>query len=364
MAQGSLPTAEDVRRAAARLASAPAPAQCVLTPLLSSPALDEACEGARVWVKAECLQRGGSFKYRGALHALLRLREAGRDGRGVVAFSSGNHAAALARAGADLGVNVKVVMPDDAPAAKVEAARRAGAHLVFYSRSRGESREELGAEIARVEGRELVKPFDDPEVIAGQGTCGLEIARQLKESFPGGTVPGRVVAVVPASGGGLVAGVSLALREAFGEEGVDVWCAEPRGLDDHARSLAVPGREARLANPDGAEGAKTTLCDALMAPQPGEITWQVNRATLAGGLAVSDDEALDAVGAALAHLKLVLEPGGAAALAAAMGPESRKRMLGSSHAPVAALVVVASGGNIDPAVLALALDRLQRGRSS
>ena len=331
-------------------------AWCVETPLLSSPVLDTLC-GCRVFVKAECLQRSGSFKYRGALNALLKIKEQGLADRGVVAFSSGNHAAAVARAASDLGIDAKVVMPDDAPRVKVQAASDAGATIVTYSRSKGESRESVGGRIAREEGRTLVKPFDDCHVIAGQGTCGVEIACQLLDSVFRGNDGGRAVVLIPTSGGGLAAGISVALKASWTfcpstKWSCDVWCVEPHGLDDHARSLAADGRAERLSNPEGAEGARVSLCDALMAPQPGKITWDINRHTLKGGVTVSDDEVLGAMRLALTHLKLVLEPGGASALGAILNAETRARVFGES--PPAAVVVVASGGNVDPDLLALA----------
>ncbi len=324
----ALPTIDDVRAAAKRLAG-----QAVETPLLRSDALDMAL-GARVLIKAEPLQRTGSFKFRGAYHCISRIGPAAREG-GVVAYSSGNHAQAVAAAARLLGVPAAIVMPRDAPAIKIAGTRRHGAEVILYDRAR-ESREEIAAEIVRVRGSALVKPFDDPDVIAGQGTAGLEIVAQCRAL---GCTPDLVV--VPASGGGLTAGIALAIADAFPETAI--YTVEPEGFDDHVRSLAA-GRRLRVADP-----ARTTLADALMVPEPGALTFAINKALVRGGVAVSDDAMLDAMAAAFTHLKIVAEPGGAVALAAVLN--------GIVDVADKTVVAVVSGGNVDPAVFRMALER-------
>ena len=319
------PVFADVVDAAERLAGL-----AVETPLLRSDALDAAC-GGRVWVKAESLQRTGSFKFRGAYNRISRLSE-GQRGAGVVAFSSGNHAQGVAEAGRRVGCPAVIVMPADAPSVKVEATRALGAEVVFYDRFT-ESREAIAAELARARGAVLVPSFDDPYIIAGQGTAGLEAARQLAAIGQ----PADVLAC-PVSGGGLIAGIALAVERL--SPSTRIVAVEPEGFDDHARSLAA-GR--RVANAAGAR----SLSDALLAPTPGELTWSVNGRRLSGGVAVSDAEALDAMRFAFRHLKLVLEPGGAVALAAALN--GRLDLAGG------VALVVASGGNVDPDLYARAV---------
>jgi threonine dehydratase len=300
------------------------------TPLLESPLLN-ARLGGRLLVKAEPLQRTGSFKFRGAFNRISRL-DGDERRRGVVAFSSGNHAQGVAAAAALVGAPAVIVMPSDAPAIKVANTRAYGAEVVSYDRLR-EDREEIGRRICAERGSILVPPYDDPHVIAGQGTVGLEIAEQAREMGV------RLDAVAAcASGGGLVAGVALALERE--SPGTEVHVCEPAGFDDHARSLAA-GR--RIANAPGA----SSICDALLAAMPGEITFPVNARLLRGGIAVGDDEVLAAIGVAFRDLKLVVEPGGAVALAAAL----------TGRLPVAGrcVAVVCSGGNVDPATFARAL---------
>ncbi len=319
------PVFADVEDAALRLRGL-----AVETPLLRADALDAAC-GARVWVKAEPLQRTGSFKFRGAYNRLSRL--SGEQRRmGVVAFSSGNHAQGVAEAARLVGCPALIVMPSDAPRVKVEATRGLGAEVVFYDRFT-ESREAISARLADERGAVLVPSFDDPHIMAGQGTAGLEAARQLEAAGARADL-----AYMCVSGGGLVAGVALAL-EALSPS-TAVWAAEPAGFDDHARSLAA-GRRVR------AEPGARSICDALLSPQPGELTWAVNGRLLKGGAVVSDDEALAAMAFAFRHLKLVVEPGGAVALAAALQrrPEAQGRTV----------LVVASGGNVDPELFAQAV---------
>jgi threonine dehydratase len=319
------PTYADIADAATRLAGL-----AVETPLLCAAALDDAC-GGHVLVKAECLQRTGSFKFRGAYNRISRLTAEER-GRGVVAFSSGNHAQGVAAAARLVGCPAVIVMPADAPATKIEATRGFGAEVVTYDRY-SQSREAIAAALAAERGAIVVPPFDDPLVIAGQGTVGLEAAGQLQAA-------GSIADVVlcPASGGGLIAGVSLAFERL--SPATRAYVVEPAGFDDHARSLAAGQR---VSNPPGAH----TLCDALMAPEPGEITFAVNRRTLTGGLAVTDDETLAAMAFAFRHLKIVLEPGGATALASLLS--GRLPLKGRTA------LVVASGGNVDPAVFARAI---------
>ncbi len=316
---------DDVLDAAARLRG-----HAVETPLLASPVLDAAA-GGRVWVKAEPLQRTGSFKFRGAYNRLSRLSQAERKA-GVVAFSSGNHAQGVAAAAAMVGCPAVIVMPSDAPAIKVDATLAHGAQVVFYDRFT-QSREAIGAAIAAERGAVLVPSFDDAHVIAGQGTVGLEVARQLQ-----GLGVAADLLACPVSGGGLIAGVALAF-EALSPF-TRLYSVEPEGFDDHARSLRAGARVA------GEPGARS-LCDALLAPAPGGLTFAINGPRLAGGLVVSDAEALSAMAFAFRHLKLVVEPGGAVALAALL---SHKLALGGRTA-----VVVASGGNVDPDLYARAI---------
>ena len=314
-----------MRAAATRLAG-----RVVATPLLESVLLN-ARLGGRLLVKAETLQRTGSFKFRGALNALLQLAPE-QHRAGVVAFSSGNHAQGVAAAAQQLGIPALIVMPADAPAIKVANTRGYGAEVVLYDRYR-ESREEISNRIAAERGASLLPPYDDARVIAGQGTAGLEIAAQAK------ALGARLDAlVVPVSGGGLIAGCALALAAESPE--TKVYAAEPAGLDDLRRSLAA-GR--RLAN----EPAARSICDALLAPMPGEITFQIHRRLLAGGLAVSDDDVLAAIATAFAELKLVVEPGGAAALAAVLS--------GKLDIAGKTIAVIASGGNVDREVFLRAI---------
>lgn len=314
-----------IRAAAARAARYPGGA-IRLTPLLSDPALDRLA-GRRVLVKAECLQHTGSFKARGGWAAVSAL-PAGT--RGVLAVSSGNHAQGVARAAALHGLPCAVVMPADAPRAKREATAAWGADVIPYDRAR-EDREALAARLAADRGLALVPPFDHPEVVAGQGTTGLEIAAQAAEA--GVT---RADVLVCTGGGGLAAGIALAL--AAEAPALRVRTVEPEGFDDAARSL-LAGQ--RLSNPPGA----ATLCDAIMTPAPGRLTFPVLRRLAGPGLAVTDAEALRAMALAFRHLRIVLEPGGAVSLAAALF----RPMTGE------AVICVASGGNVDPEVFARAL---------
>ena len=317
-----LPGFADVREAAARLAG-----HARRTPLLAATPLDERT-GGRILLKLETLQHTGSFKFRGAYNRLARLDPAQRAA-GVVAFSSGNHAQGVAAAARLLGIRATIVMPADAPRVKLRNTLALGAEVVEYDRL-GESREAIAARLAHERGAVVVPSFDDPDIIAGQGTVGLELAEQAAEL---GVVLDDVV--VCTSGGGLVAGTALAL-EAL-SPATRVWTAEPEGHDDHRRSLAA-GR--RVANPSGTR----SFCDALLAPEPGLLTFEINRRLLAGGLAASDEEVRAAIACAARTLKLVVEPGGAVALAAVLAGrlETRGRTV----------AVVLSGGNVDDELLA------------
>ena len=320
-----LPDAQAVHAAAARLKGHAFP-----TPLLSSPRVD-ARLGGRVLVKAESLQRTGSFKFRGAYNALAQLDKTKRRA-GVVAYSSGNHAQGVAAAAALLGMPAVVVMPSDAPAIKVANTRADGAEIVLYDRY-SESREAIAARIASERGAELLPPYDDARVIAGQGTIGLEVAEEAA------ALGLRLdAAIASCSGGGLVTGCALALLEA--RPGIAVYAAEPEGLDDMRRSLAAGER---VAN----DPAARSICDALLAPMPGVITFALAQHLLAGSIAVSDDEVRRAMRVAFEDYKLVLEPGGAASLAAVLA--------GKLDIRDRTVAVIASGGNVDPADFAATL---------
>lgn len=300
------------------------------TPLLSSPFLDRIA-GRRVLVKPECLQHTGSFKARGAWSALSAMDPDLRKA-GVMAFSSGNHAQGVAWAATAHGTSSVILMPADAPALKRANTAALGAEVVLYDRAT-ESREEIGARIARERGLTMVKPYDDPQVIAGQGTVGLEIAEQAAEA---GVREADVL--VCCGGGGLTSGIALAC-EAHAP-GLRVRPVEPEGFDDVRRSQAA-GSIQRNPRMDG------SICDAIVTPQPGDLTWPIIQRLCGPGLAVSDDEALYAVAQAFLRLKIVAEPGGAVALAAAL--RQRDEIAGD------AVVVVVSGGNVDPAMFSHAL---------
>lgn len=311
-----IPTMEDVKLAAARIAGI-----AVRTPLLRSDALDEA-SNARVFVKAECLQRGGAFKMRGATNAIAALAPELRA-RGVIAFSSGNHAIAVATAARHFGIGATIVMPADAPKIKLDRTRAMGAEVITYDRE-GESREEIGARLSTERGGALIKPFDDPNVIAGQGTCGLEIGEEIAPD----------IAFVPASGGGLASGVALALP------GARIVAVEPQGHDDIARTLAAGAIQ---RNRPGVR----SICDGLLTEQMGEIPFAIARERFAQAVAVSNEEVLRAMKFAFLNLKIVLEPSGAATLAALLS--GRVDVAGKGVA------LIASGGNVDPETFARAL---------
>ena len=321
------PSFADIESAARRLEG-----KAVFTPLLESPLLNERV-GGRLLIKAEPLQRTGSFKFRGAYNRISRL-DADQIKRGVVAYSSGNHAQGVAAAAHAFGAPAVIVMPSDAPAIKIANTRAWGAEVVLYDRYR-EDRDVVARDLAEQRGATLVPPFEHPLIIAGQGTVGLEIARQAEAA------DAELDAVLsPCGGGGLISGCALALAERA--PGAEIYAVEPEGFDDTARSLASGSRQHSV------EGAKT-FCDALLAKTPGVLTFSINRKLLAGGLAVSDDGVAHAMGVALIYLKLVAEPGGATALAAAL---SRKYDCRGKT-----VAVIVSGGNVDPAVFAEALGR-------
>jgi threonine dehydratase len=314
----SLPTAADVDAAAQRLAGV-----ALRTPLVTSPVLDAVTQG-RVFLKAEILQRTGSFKFRGAYNKLSSIPQHDRA-RGVVAFSSGNHAQGVAAAAKLLGMPAVIVMPSDAPRPKRERTAALGAEVVLYDRVR-ENRQTIAQEIAQKRGAALVPPYDDPLIIAGQGTAGREIIEDLAAL---GLAPDAVV--VTASGGGLTAGIALAVKARVPE--ARVYTAEPEGFDDHARSFRSGAREKNAA-------LTGTICDALMAQTPGELTFAINRTLVTEGAAVSDEEVGAAVAFAFRELKLVVEPGGAVALAALLS--------GKIDVKGKIAVAVLSGGNVDP----------------
>jgi threonine dehydratase len=316
----ALPTAADVDEAARRLTGV-----ALHTPLLTSTALD-AMTGGRIFLKAETLQRTGSFKFRGAYNKLAAIPLDQRAG-GVVAYSSGNHAQGVAAAAQLLGMPCVIVMPRDAPRAKRERTAAFGAEIILYDRLR-DDRETIAAEIATRRGAILVPPYDDALIIAGQGTAGREIVEDLRAL---GLVP--EIVVVTASGGGLTAGIALAVKSRV--PSALLYTAEPQGFDDHARSFHS-GRREENANLTG------TICDALMARMPGKLTFAINQSLVGAGVAVSDDEVAAAVAFAFAELKLVVEPGGAVALAAVMH--------GKVDVRNKVAVAVLSGGNVDPEV--------------
>ncbi len=316
--ESPVPTAADVDAAAQRLAGI-----ALRTPLVTSPVLD-AITGARVFLKAEILQRTGSFKFRGAYNKLSSIPAGDRAG-GVVAFSSGNHAQGVAAAARLLGMPAVIVMPADAPRPKRERTAALGAEVVLYDRAR-EDRQAIARAIAEERRAALVPPYDDPLVIAGQGTTGREIVEDLSAQ---GLVPD--VVAVTASGGGLIAGIALAVKARVPQ--ARLLTAEPEGFDDHARSFRS-GRRERNAAVSG------TICDALMAQTPGELTFEINRVLVGDGAAVSDQEVAAAVAFAFRELKLVVEPGGAVALAALLS--------GKIDVRGKIAVAVLSGGNVDP----------------
>lgn len=284
-----------------------------------TPLIESEIGGVRVWLKCECLQTGGAFKLRGAANRLLQLSPEERT-RGVVAFSSGNHARGVAIAARRLGIRATIVMPADAPRVKVEGTRAEGAEIVFYDR-RTESREDIAARIAGESGATVVPSFDDPAIVAGQGTAGLEIVDQM------GRGPPRIM--IPCGGGGLASGIALAVPEA------EIVLVEPSGWDDMGRSLEL-GEIVPVA-PD----APDTFCDAIMTPKVAPLTFGILHERRARSLSVTDPEVEEAIGFAFNRHGLVVEPGAAVALAA---------LLAGKLEPLEDTVAVVSGANIDPAL--------------
>jgi len=321
----TLPTHDDVRRAADRIR-----AVATVTPLIESPLLNEEF-GGRLLIKCEMLQRTGSFKFRGAYNRISMIPEAERE-NGVVAFSSGNHAQGVACAAQMLGVKAAIVMPKDAPTLKVENTRAYGAEVLLYDRF-GESRDEIATRISRERGSILVKPFDDPGIIAGQGTIGLEIAQQAMTL---GAAPDAVLA--GCSGGGLITGIALGLSDQLPK--TEIYSVEPAAFDDMARSLKSGKHEKN-------DPAARSICDALLVQTPGDITFAIAKQRLKGGLAVTDAEVKKAMALAFRHFKVVCEPGGAVGIAAVMA--------GKVPIKGRTVVVVTSGGNVDPALFREAL---------
>ncbi len=312
-----------ITAAAARLAG-----HARRTPLLNAPLLDKIA-GRRIFVKAECLQWTGSFKFRGAWAALTALPMQELT-RGVIAYSSGNHAQGVAYAASLLGVPSVIVMPQDAPAVKIANTRAYGAEVILYDRAT-QDRDALGADLAARRGLTLIRPYDEPMVIAGQASVGLEIADQAAET---GIEAADVL--VCCGGGGLTAGVALALEAKAPH--LRVRPVEPAGFDDTARSLAL-GSVQRNAATSG------SICDAIVTPEPGKVTFPILQRLCGPGLVVSDTQVLQAMALAFAHLRIVVEPGGAVALAAA---------LFCADLP-ATVICTASGGNVDAAMFGRAL---------
>lgn len=323
-----LPVFSDVEDAARQIAG-----EAVRTPLLENDALNELL-GGRVLIKPECLQRTGSFKFRGAYNRLSRISPEARE-KGVVAFSSGNHAQGVALAARLLGMPAIIVMPSDAPKIKSDGVRRLGGEVVEFDRET-EDREAVSAEIVDRTGATLVPSYDDPFIIAGQGTAGLEVAEDLRLL---GVELDQFVCCT--GGGGLIAGCGLAMKQAYPD--CEIFAAEPEGFDDHRRSL-MAGERVANARKSG------SLQDAIITPMPGKLTFQLNQKQLSGAVTASDDDTLEALGFIWKHLKLVAEPGGATAFASLLN--------GQISTQGKTTVVLITGGNVDPAIFRQALDRL------
>jgi threonine dehydratase len=324
-AMNRIPTADDVLAAWQRIAP-----HIVRTPMLRNARLDQLTSG-RILIKPEVLQRTGAFKLRGATNALHCLTQEQR-GRGVVTYSSGNHGQAIACAAQALGMQATVVMPSDAPAIKRQSTEAWGAQIIPYDRAR-ENREAIAAEIVARTGATLIPPYEHPDVIAGQGTLALELAEDAAAA--GFELDAMLV---PAGGGGLISGCALGLSRV--SPGTKIYSVEPEGWDDTARSLRSGAREK-----NDLTGSK--FCDALLTPTPGELTFGINRRLLAGGLAVAEQQIVVAMQFSADALKLVIEPGGAVALAALLAKnfDAANKTVG----------VVLSGGNVDAEAFALVL---------
>ena len=297
------------------------------TPLLEWGLLNEKLE-ARILCKAELLQRTGSFKFRGAYNRVSRIDRAAFPG-GVVACSSGNHAQGVAEAARLCGVNSVIVMPSDAPKVKIARTSQCGAEIVFYDRD-AEDRNAIARDLCEKLNADFIAPFDDPVVVAGQGTVGLEMTRQGKAA-----AADIDAVLMPISGGGLTAGVAIAVKDQF--PNAEIYCVEPKGFDDYRRSLSSGIREKN-------DPASRSICDALLMAEPGELTFAINKDLLAGGLVVSDSDVRHAVAYAWRDMKLVVEPGGAVALAALLS--------GAFEAKGRTVAIVLSGGNVDPHLFA------------
>jgi threonine dehydratase len=307
----------DIHRAVERLRG-----KVVRTPLVESDWLNKTL-GGRVLFKAECLQRTGSFKIRGATNKLSSLDENERH-RGVVAYSSGNHAQGVAAAAKLMEIEATIVMPRDVPEIKLANTRAYGASVVLYERET-EDREAIAGDIARREGFVIIPPYNDELIIAGQGTVGLEILQQLQQ----GAIQADAI-LCPCGGGGLIAGVATAIKSSMPE--IEIFAVEPQGFDDTRRSLLAGER---LANAPG----MSSICDAIVTPTPGELTFEINQKLLAGGFAVSDQAVIEAMQQAFTRLKLVVEPGGSVGLAALL--------CGAFPLEGRTVVVILSGGNMD-----------------
>ncbi|MCP4185786.1 MAG: threonine/serine dehydratase [Hyphomicrobiales bacterium] len=325
----NVPDYQDVLNAADRIKVV-----AIKTPLLQNQQLNN-ITGANIFIKPECLQRTGSFKFRGAYNAISMMKNAKRK-YGVVACSSGNHAQGVAEAARLLDIKATIVMPHDSPVIKLERTRRSGADVITYDRNI-QDRDAIASNICQDTGATYIHPFDNHNVIAGQGTTGLEIVSQLQEHSKGKTIK-LLRALVCTGGGGLTSGLALALDHHF--KGIKIHSVEPEGFDDYRRSLNAGERVGNLDK-------SGSICDALLTGSPGEIGFKINHKLLAEGLAVSDEQALKAVKFAFHELKLVVEPGGAVALAALLN--SGNRWSGEN------IVCIISGGNIDPQMMTRAL---------
>jgi len=303
------------------------------TPLLSSPFLDE-MTGRRILIKPECLQHTGSFKFRGGWSALSAMDEATRK-RGVIAFSSGNHAQGVAHAATLHGAPSVIIMPSDSPRIKIENTRALGAEVVLYDRAT-EDRDQIGADLSAARDLTLIKPYDEPQVMAGQGTCGLEIAGQAAEI---GVTQAEVL--VNCGGGGLTAGIALALEGHAPQ--MRVRPCEPVGFDDTARSLISGQIESN-------EATSGSICDAILTPSPGVKTFPILQRLCGPGIVVPESDALRAMAQAFLRLKIVLEPGGAISLAATL--------FHGEQTDAETVIVVATGGNVDPDIFAQGLETL------
>ncbi len=320
-----IPVFNDVKEAAERLKG-----QTYPTPLLNSPVIDHMC-GMSAWIKPECSQKVGAFKYRGAFNRLSAMSSEERA-RGVVAYSSGNHAQGVSRAAKELGISAIIVMPSDAPKVKVTGVEKDGATIIFYDR-KSENREDIAADISAREHRIIVPSFDDPYIIAGQGTTGIEIAEECQ-----GSGINLDALITPIGGGGLCAGISLAMNALSPK--TMIFGAEPANYNDHQQSIRSGTRQSLSAQPP-------TLCDALMTPMPGEITFPINSRSVSDVFTATDQDCLIAMAIAKRELGIVVEPGGAVALSAVLHGAFDNQDFQN-------ICVVISGGNVDPEIMARA----------